>query len=468
MLPDPGQSTLIIMPVMHHIAFIHYQVGHTDGVSLEIEKWQRVLEEMGHRTHLVAGDLGRAQGTLIPAMHHHRPEARRLYRNTFIALSDYEDERAYRRELFERADEIERELRRALEEQHVDFLIPQNVWSVGVHPSVAIALARVQQDMALPAVAHHHDFYWERPDGVALTCSSAVELADKYLPPRNRGIRHVVINSLAQAELAARKGLYATVVPNIFDFEAPPWQRDDYNADFRRAIGLRENDVLILQATRVIARKGIELAIDFVRALDSPRRRAELARRGLYDGRAFDDDSRIVYVLAGYTRDDPGGEYVRRLHRKIARTGIDALFIEDHVASERSRHQGRKLYSLWDTYVCADLVTYPSLWEGWGNQFLEAVRGRLPIVLFEYPVYAADIKDKGFDVISLGSTISGRDDLGLVQVDPAQIEAAADEAVEVLTDARRRQEMVEHNYALAREHYSLPALRRYLSQLLKS
>jgi Na+-transporting NADH:ubiquinone oxidoreductase subunit NqrC len=44
-----------------NIGITHYQVGHTDGVSLEIEKWQRIFEEMGHHVYLCAGDLGSAK-----------------------------------------------------------------------------------------------------------------------------------------------------------------------------------------------------------------------------------------------------------------------------------------------------------------------------------------------------------------------------------------------------------------------
>jgi len=87
-------------------------------------------------------------------------------------------------------------------------------------------------------------------------------------------------------------------------------------------------------------------------------------------------------------------------------------------------------------------------------------------MLFEYPVYRADIKDKGFRVISLGSELQGRDDLGLVLVAPEMIEAAADQAVELLADAVLRQETVEHNFQVGRRHYSLASLRGYLAQLI--
>jgi glycosyltransferase involved in cell wall biosynthesis len=453
---------------MKTIGIFHFQVGRTDGVSLEIGKWKQVLEEMGHKVYLCAGDLGTEEGTLIEEMYHHRPDAERLNLNTFRELRDYADEVAYRTELYGLAEVLERKLHAFVEEKGIDFLISQNIWSVGISPPVAIALARVMRDLKVPALAHSHDFYWERTGRVALTCGTAIELADKYLPPRDLLVRHVVINSLAQQELAERKGIASTVVPNTFDFnDAPAWEIDAYNRDFRAHLGLSDRDVMILQATRIIERKGIELAVDFVRALGRPERRARLEAQGLYDGRPFDGDSRIVFVLAGYARDDPAGGYVDRLRQKITRAGIDTLFIEEWVDGKRQTRDGRKVYSLWDTYIFADLITYPSLWEGWGNQFLEALRARLPIVMFEYPVYRADIRAKGFRVISLGSEITGRDHLGLVQVAPETIDAAADEAVQLLTDARLRRETVDQNFQLGRQNYSLESLRDYIAALVE-
>ena len=68
----------------------------------------------------------------------------------------------------------------------------------------------------------------------------------------------------------------------------------------------------------------------------------------------------------------------------------------------------KKYTRLWDAYVFADFVTYPSWWEGWGNQLLEAVRAKLPVALFEYPVIWPTSRT-GFRVISFGDQIHGRD-----------------------------------------------------------
>ena len=61
-----------------------------------------------------------------------------------------------------------------------------------------------------------------------------------------------------------------------------------------------------------------------------------------------------------------------------------------------------KIYNFWDAYVFADLITYPSLLEGWGNQFLEGIFAKKPLIIFEYPVFLTDIKEKGFNIVSLG------------------------------------------------------------------
>jgi glycosyltransferase involved in cell wall biosynthesis len=448
------------------IGIFHFQVGGTDGVSLEIEKWKLILEDLGYQVHLIGGDLGTADGTLIKEMFHHLPESKRLNQNTFTRLSDY-DPAGYKEELDRMTGVLVDKFREVLLEEEIDIILAENVWCVAANPAVAPALEIIRQELSLPAVAHNHDFYWERREGFMLTCAAAVELADKYLPPLDPHIRHSVINSLAQKELLERKGISSVVVPNVFDFETPAWEKDDFNSDLRAEVGLGENDLVLLQATRIVARKGIELAIDFARALNGPERRKIINEKGLYDGRPFTDEDQVVLLLAGYARDDATGTYKNQLIEKAANAGVEMIFIEDRVDAERGEREGKKIYSLWDTYTAADLVTYPSLWEGWGNQFLEAVKAKLPLMIFEYPVYLKDIKAKGFQTISLGDTIRDYDNDGLARVENEIIEAAADQAVELLTNTELRNNVVDKNYQIALKNYSLKALAGYLEPLFK-
>ena len=51
-------------------------------------------------------------------------------------------------------------------------------------------------------------------------------------------------------------------------------------------------------------------------------------------------------------------------------------------------------------YESADLVTYPSYYEGFGNAFLEAIYFRKPLVVNRYSIFIRDIEPKGFDVVT--------------------------------------------------------------------
>jgi hypothetical protein len=69
------------------------------------------------------------------------------------------------------------------------------------------------------------------------------------------------------------------------------------------------------------------------------------------------------------------------LHDRIADAGIDVRFIADRVGEARGRRGRGRIYTLFDVYPHADLVTYPSHYEGFGNAFLEAIYFGKPVVV---------------------------------------------------------------------------------------
>ncbi|MFW6313381.1 MAG: glycosyltransferase, group 1 family protein, partial [Spirochaetota bacterium] len=309
-------------------------------------------------------------------------------------------------------------------------------------------------------VAHSHDFWWEDSGEVSPTCDGVRRLYERYAPPDLPGVKHVVINRIAHDALFERKGIDATIVPNVFDFAQDPWVVDSYNADFRARIGLAEGDILLLQATRVMDRKGIELAVDLAAALNRSPHRDRLEAKPLYNGRRFGSGDRVVLVCAGYVEQfGITGDYVSSLEKRAARTGAQLVFAGEMVRHSRSTApDGSRIYSLWDSYAHADFVTYPSWWEGWGNQLIEAFFAKQPVCLFEYPVYRTDLAQAGFDVVSLGSELGPTDEHGLVTLPSVRIESAAAQMVDLLTDATRRQSAVEYNFSAARERYGYEVL----------
>ena len=83
------------------------------------------------------------------------------------------------------------------------------------------------------------------------------------------------------------------------------------------------------------------------------------------------------------------------------------------------------------------------------------------------PVYKEDIGSKGFNTVSLGGEIEGKDYLDLVNIAPEKISQAADHAVELLTNKELRDQYAEENFNLGKEHYSMNALRELLVDLMQ-
>ena len=165
-------------------------------------------------------------------------------------------------------EQLKDELYRFIGKFHLEVLIPENALAIPMHVHLGITITEVIAETGLPTIAHHHDFAWERERFVV---SAVNDYLRSSFPGGLPGVEHVVINSMAQKELARRCSLSSVVIPNILDFETPPPGLDDYNRDLRREIGLRDDDFLILQPTRVVQRKGIEHAIEVVRRLKDAR-----------------------------------------------------------------------------------------------------------------------------------------------------------------------------------------------------
>jgi len=430
-----------------------------DGVSLEIDKWKSALEEIGHKVYLLAGEASCMDATIIPELHLEHPEIKRVYQNAFHSLSDFPSEEEFSKEIFRIVKLIEKKLSFFIKKYSIDMLDIENIWSLPFNIPAAIAFYRIIESNRVKTIAHHHDFFWERSYYKNPTCQTIKNLLALYFPPQNNLISHTVINSIARDELKKRRGIDAGVIPNIFDFGGPEWKIDDYNWDFKRNIGLSRKDIIILQATRIISRKGIELAIDLVKELAKPENLLLLKENRFYDKREIDEKSKVVLVLPNLVEDM---EYYKLLKEKIKKEKIEAIFVSDMVDTERRMKNNKKIYSLWDTYLFADLVTYPSIYEGWGNQFLEAIKAKIPILMYEYEVFKSDIKPNGFRVISLGDKLKGKDTQGLYQVKSSIIKRTTREIIRVFTDLPYRKKMAKHNFELGRKLYSMQALKEYL------
>ena len=248
----------------------------------------------------------------------------------------------------------------------------------------------------------------------------------------------------------------------MFDFKQTRWKKDKYNSDLLQQCGIKENDIVVLQATRIVRRKGIELAIDFVAELK--RMKKKLVGQTLYNGKQITKNSKIVFVLANYI-EPSDQEYGKMLKEKIKEVGITAKFINSRIERCRGKKRNKKIYSLWDAYVYADLVTFSSIWEGWGNQFIEAVFAKKPVMVFEYPVFKADIRPEGYEVISLGDKLGKDNKNGLCQVSQNKITVATEQTVKWLLD-KNLNKMLERNFKIGRKFHNRQNIKNFFTQKL--
>ena len=420
------------------IGIVHYRVGKTDGVSLEISKRQSVLEELGHDVRLISGTRSNGSDYCIPELEYDQEPMVTIKRNAFFALEDYPSVHELMREVRQVVAKIEHQFQAIHDTEQFDCLFLHNIFSHVLHLPAAEAFHHLLRRQQLPAFGVHHDFYWDGTNAQTYQPTSEVieDFITKHLPPHLPNLRHIVINSLNQQRLQKEHGLAADVVPDMFNFDQEPWTIDDYNQSLPTDGGFKENDLVVLQATRVVERKAIELAIDLTAELS--KRQAELVGQTLYNGKQLTADSNVVLMLAGYA-EGFALPYRTKLEEEIQRQGIIAHFVDHCVDTERRTESGKKYYSLWDTYAHADLVTYPSIWEGWGNQFIEAVFAKKPIAVFEYPVFKNDIAPEGYQVISLGDALGPDRDNRLVTIPDKHLQAAAQQTIDTLLSQKTPQ-----------------------------
>lgn len=261
----------------------------------------------------------------------------------------------------------------------VDLVVVENLCSLPLNPAATAVVAEALRGQR--AVLKHHDLPWQRE-----------RFADSPPPPDDPAWVHVTVNDLSRAQLAER-GIRAVTVRNAFDPDPPPGDRVAMRSHLR--VGPR--DLLVVQPTRAIARKGIPAALALAESLGA------------------------VYWLVGPTEEG----YEAELGEVLARARVRVV---------RGLPAGRTIA---DAYAAADVVAFPSEWEGFGNPVVESALYRRPLAVRRYPV-AVELEQYGFRWFSVD--------------DPAV--ASADEA------------LLDHNRAVARRHFSLHDLPARIEAIL--
>jgi len=130
---------------------------------------------------------------------------------------------------------------------------------------------------------------------------------------------------------------------------------------------------------------------------------------------------------------------------------VELCFI-DCLVSPGRRESKDKPYTIGDVYQAADLVTYPSKYEGFGNAFLEAVYFRKPLMVNRYPVFISDIEIHGFDLCRIDGLVT-RETIREIQ--------------KILSEEDLRKRMADRNFLIGREHFSNELLEKMLLSVME-
>ena len=259
-----------------------------------------------------------------------------------------------------------------------DLVVVENLGTIPMNLPAARATAKARSGR--PTLWHHHDPAWQR---------ARYEGIDE-LPYDDPAWRHVTINDLTRRQLAQRD-IAATTIRSGFDVDAAPGDR----AGERRRLGLAADELVVVHPVRAIERKDVPAAIDLANALDA------------------------TYWLTGPAEEGYGPTLATEL--------------------ERAEHLGvpvvhRPSATTADLYAAADVVAFPSWWEGFGNPPIEAAIHRRPAAVSHYPV-AEELRALGFHWFDPAASVPLR---------------------QWLED--RDSVLLDHNAEVARRHLSLEAM----------
>lgn len=401
-----------------NFGFVSTRFAGTDGVSLESLKWAEVLARDGHRCFWFSGLSDRPEeiSMVVPEAHFAHPEIEAIsaavWGRDSLPAEVAGAITAHRSRLLDALREFVRRF-------SIDVLVPQNAVTIPMNLPLGLAMTDLLRESGIPAIAHHHDFHWERE---RFSGAAAVPYLEEAFPPRLPGIAHAVIHSEAAEELRRRVGVESVLVPNVMEFERPPPAARISRDELLSRIGFSSGDRILLQPTRVVPRKGIEHAIELVHRLGEDRNRLLVSHEAGDEGLAYRDD---LLALAERKR-------------------VPVVFLEPGEASHPS---------LEELYHHADFVTFPSLYEGFGNALLEAVWFRKPVLVNRYPVFRRDLEPCGFRFV----TMEGEVDDKIVGQVRERLEAPEQFRGET-----------EENAAIAAERFGYTVLRERIGALIAS
>jgi len=420
------------------IGIIIGRIGGVDGVALETEKWIEVLRSMGHDIYIISGQFQERpmdpdKETLVPEMSFFSPESYWSQKKAFFYPETNPQELIEHLNLYSKV--IYKKIIQWAQTNRIELLISENASALPSHLEMGLAINKAVHKLGLPTITHDHDFAWERGDRYKSPHEEINKFVETVFPLIAPNSIHAVINSNAAKTLKERFGRDSVNVPNVMDFKLPFGEKNEKNKRLPEYLGFPGDQIFLYQITRIVRRKGIEVAIDLVEKLN---------------------DNKIKLIITGNYADDAGSAYYNELQEQIHNLKLsDQVRFSYHLFHNKglAPSEGDVMFSLSDAYAHATACTYFSTYEGFGNAFVEAVLAKCPIFVNNYkPVYMPDIGSKGFKTVMLE--------------DNRLTDTAVKDMAEIIYNPTLASEIAAYNFELGKKYFSYETLREKLDELI--
>jgi glycosyltransferase involved in cell wall biosynthesis len=411
------------------IGIIIGRIGGVDGVALETEKWIDILKKLGNEVFIMSGEFESWQmdyehNYLFPALSFFSAEAEWEQRKAFFEPD--KDAGPLLDHVENWSNKIEEAMLKWVTAKKIDVLLSENASALPCQLSMGVAIKKLIQKTGLPIVTHDHDFHWERGERYVSIHPEINQFVDANFPLLLPNVKHAVINTFGVETFKNRFDIDATLVPNVMDFNRIYGVPTPENKFFLRDVGVSEDEIALLQVTRIVRRKGIETAISLIDKLA---------------------DKKLKLVITGNNNDDENKEYYNELIDQIHELNLSnqIMFAAHKVLDHKD---------LSDVYAHGRAATYFSTYEGFGNAFVETILAKKPIFVNNYkPVYMQDIGNKGFETVMI-------EDGNLTNHSIQQMS-------DIIYNPKRCLEIGEYNFNLGKKHFSYEVLEEKLSDLFK-
>jgi len=474
------------MNIKHlNVGILHSLIGKNDGVSIVIDQTVNAMVKnmgisLGNIYFLAAHTSPRFNAETDDIFWHKNSSHKKIVSHFSSNPPKGLDKLIHEKALY--AKDV---IAKFVEKYEIDLLIAHNT----SHPYnfiTAVGLGYYMEELRSKNIiwpkvlVWWHDSYFERE--IFKNPNPVIEKYLKYLPGVH--VDGIAFINHSQIELGKRWfGNYngqklnsffrerAVVIPNTsnisWDWKNQDWTsdelihptQDNYNDSFFKDVGLdaelkkrnmnMKDAVILLQHTRVVPRKRIEVAIDLA---------FELEDKYLEKG----EEKCVTVLVSGHSGDEQF-QYKKHLkdyyNEKLDKNpGSKALLIfgEHVILSHRDIIVDKKYYKFGEIpAICAAagaIGTFFSEVEGFGNNLLEMMSFGLPVVINRYDVYKEEIQKLDFN---------------LPYIDNCKLTSElVDEACNLLTDDKYRNQVVYHNLEVLNEKLSHDIIAEKLSPLI--